>query len=74
MSIKVGDIDDRRKAWLLEIVGQPIGAVMDAVNAGGGEVRVYRVNGHARICTRDYNPNRVNLDVSEGVVVGGHYG
>lgn len=63
-----------RKAWLSECIGEIPEEVRLAVEDGGGTFRITKRNGHALICTRDHNPNRVNVEVDGGVVTAAYYG
>ena len=63
-----------RDAWLTECIGETPETVQTAVEAGGGRFRITSIDGKYFIGTRDYDLNRVNVAVVNGVVTEAHYG
>lgn len=62
------------KTWANAAVGHAEAEVTQAVVEGGGETRVARRDGQPVACSRDYVPNRANLEIQDGVVTKIYFG
>ena len=59
---------------MTEVVGLTYEAALKLTDERKLSMRIYRMDGHARICTRDLKVNRVNVNVENGFVVDAHLG
>lgn len=51
------------------IVGEPLEGVKQSLETSQIRYRVSKIDGKACILTRDYDPQRVNLVVENGIVI-----
>lgn len=56
------------------VIGQTKASAMQILKDLGFSFRVTKEDGVAGICTRDYDPHRVNIEVQNGIVTGCHKG
>lgn len=59
---------------LFQLIGLNEGDADELVDAWSMTMRVYKREGRAQICTRDYRTDRVNVNIENGIVHDAHYG
>lgn len=65
---------DDSKAMARKIIGMRYNDACAEADKSGFSLRVYKMDGRHRICTRDYRTDRINVNVEDGKIVDTHVG
>ena len=57
-----------------KVIGMKLEEAKVYAEANGMRIRVYKVDGHYRICTRDYRRDRINVGLADDVVIDANIG
>jgi hypothetical protein len=67
-------IQEQREDWLKSVIGHSLEEVTDAVERSGGRIRVMERDGQHGVGTCDFDMDRVNVAVYDGLVTKAHFG
>lgn len=57
-----------------DLIGQNYAAARVRLIAKGIKHRVWKIDGELRLLTRDFNPERLNFEVKDGIIIEVHIG